>query len=206
MHDPAAAAPDRGRGIAEGAAYLGDTTQEVSVDTALPAPPLTLPAVPVAAIGRAALGYLLLPAVGFATLGPDLPGAVLSAAAVPAGSLLLTLPALLVVHEVMGLSTPPSALLGAVGRAFVGAGEVALGLAPALLLFAATTGDAPWLFVTGLAALGATFLLLAVRALDRLHAEAAAGTRARMFLLARGWALLALLVGGRLWVDVAALA
>lgn len=178
---------------------------------------LTAPAVLPAAgyspatLTRGLLGYALLPAVGVAALGVptgDLPAvahAVALGAAVPAGALLLSVPALLVGHQVLDLRSSPSAVVGALGRVFLRVGEVALGLCPALALFTLTTGTAPTLMLAALAALGVVFLVLATRALNREEARIGAELlpALKMRGLALAWAGLVGLVGMRLLWDLA---
>lgn len=175
------------------------------------AAPAVSPLTPVE-LARGLAGYVLLPAVGVVALGVRTGDAaalvhqVLLGATVPTGALLLSVPGLLVGHQVLDLRSAPAALLAAVGRAFLRVGEVALGLCPALLLFTLTTGSAPALMLAALAGLGLAFLLLATRALAREEARAGAelGPQLKMALLARAWAGLVLLVGLRLYWDLAA--
>lgn len=185
---------------------------EAALAPPITAAPAVAPLTPVD-LARGLAGYLLLPAVGVVALGvrtgdpAALAHPILLGAAVPTGALLLSVPGLLVGHQVLNLRSAPTAPLAAVGRAFLRVGEVALGLCPALVLFTLTTGSAPALMLAALAGLGLSFLLLSTRALDREEARASAelGPRLKMAFLARAWAGLVLLVGLRLYWDLAAL-
>ncbi len=132
--------------------------------------------------------------------------AVPSGLLVGTGALLLSGPALVVAHQFLRLEAPPEALVGALGRAFVQVGRLALGFSPFVLFFAATSGLAGWIYVLVLAGIGLLGLSLAGR--DLVAAERGAGAPslgrdARMALLTWTWAGLAGLVALRIGWDVA---
>ena len=111
-----------------------------------------------------------------------------------AGALVLTVPALLVIHPFLGLRAPPESLVAAILRPFSRIGDVCLGLTPALLLFRATSGLAPVLFGLALLGCGTLGFSLSIRELVRAEGD----SPARMTLLAWAWAGLAALIGARL--------
>ncbi|MCB9677438.1 MAG: hypothetical protein H6737_20185 [Alphaproteobacteria bacterium] len=163
-----------------------------------------------ATVGRAVLGFGLLGLC--AALGSaDIAGAsrILPAAlVVDLGALVLTGPALLVGHQYLGLDAPVPSLAGVLAHAFCRAGAVALGLCPALLFFAATSGLAPGLLVLSLA--GIAFMGLSDAFTGLRAAEVAAGDPksrvvrdAKMQLLVVGWMVLTALVGLRLGFHLA---
>lgn len=118
----------------------------------------------------------------------------------PSGALLLTVPALLVVHQYLGLRAPPRALVHVIARAFCRSGDLALALAPTLLLFATTSELGPVLFALTLFGNGAFTLLgtvLDLHAAEGRHNEQLA-QRAQMFFLAVSWAGLAALIALRI--------
>ncbi len=118
----------------------------------------------------------------------------------PAGALLLTVPALLVVHQYLGLLAPPRELLHVIARAFVRSGELALATTPILLLFSATSAQGPPLFFLLLFGNGAFTLAGAVLDLHSAEERHSAGLakRAEMFCLASAWAGLAALIALRI--------
>ena len=108
----------------------------------VPEPVVAPDSVGVWRILRATSGFLLLGLVG--TLTPHAtPEHLLQTAPsgllVHLGALALTGPTLLVAHPFLGLEASPDRLVVALGRAFARAGDLALGLVPFLLFFAATT-------------------------------------------------------------------
>lgn len=123
---------------------------------------------------------------------------------VAAGTALLTGPALLVVHPFLGLEARTDVLIRAMMRGFCVAGTTALGLAPVMLFFAATSA---WWFLM----YPALFLLSSVLALGtagRGLVEAEVGGRAlqwddrvprtKVVGLVLVWLALAALIGLRL--------
>lgn len=118
----------------------------------------------------------------------------------PIGALLLTGPALLVVHQFLGLRAAPREIVALVARAFARSGDLSLALAPALLLFSATSGQAPLVFLLFLLGNGAFTLLGAVLDLSGLEERANPSlvARGQMFFLAVGWAVLAGLIALRI--------
>lgn len=178
----------------------GAPERRAEVSETLPSP---------AGIGRAVLGFALLGCV--AALGaaaPDSAARVLPAAiVVDLGALVLTGPALVVGHQVMGLDAAVPELVGCLAHAFCRAGTIALGLCPALLFFAATSGLAPALFALALLAIAVFGLLDGFTGLT--GAERRAGpeeTRmvrlAKMHTLVAGWVGLTALVGLRLGLHL----
>lgn len=115
-----------------------------------------------------------------------------------AGALVLTVPALLVVHPFVGLRAPPEALVAAILRPFARVGDVCLGLTPALLLFRATSGLAPALLA--LALFGSAILGFSLSIRELVRAEP--GAVGRMTLLAWAWSGLAALIGARLAIGL----
>ncbi|MFT4623234.1 MAG: hypothetical protein ACI8PZ_001890 [Myxococcota bacterium] len=121
---------------------------------------------------------------------------------VDAGALVLTAPALLVVHQYLGLAAEPGALIAVLARAFVTAGGIALGVAPCMLVFSATSGLALAVFVLLLLLVGAAGLRVAWR--DLLAAEPAGAQVSlwKMRGLVLGWAVLASAIGVRIGWDL----
>jgi hypothetical protein len=155
--------------------------------------------------GMGALGAVA--ALGSADLhssAQTVPAAVL----IDAGALVLTAPALVVLHQYLGLRASPASLVSALGRAFVLAGHVALALVPAQLFFSATSNLGLLLFGTFLATVGlwglkaAGFWLLAAE--KDAQETLTNPDRLRMEVLALGWAVLAALTGARIAYGIAA--
>jgi len=186
-------------------ALPADTHLEVPLAAAA-TPAVTAPAVPLpssAELARALSGFALLGAVaalGTGEAASHAPVALVSAV----GALALTVPALLVAHPFLSLRATPQALVSAIARPFTRAGDLSLGLVPALLLFRATSGLAPLLLVLMLVGAAALGFSLAVRNL--VAAESAVSTSSwdtwKMTLLAWGWSALAGLIGIRLGIGV----
>lgn len=176
---------------------LADWTDVAPVEADdTPLPPRTI------ALGLA--GYLALPVVGLLDAGGG-PGILPSAIAPPVAALLLSVPSLVVGHQYLGLSASPRDLLSDVGRVFVQTGRLALGLVPAVGLYAATTGLGSAALIVSLLVIGVLGLELARRRLIRRERAAAVPStpptpaqRLRMVGLATAWATLALLIAARL--------
>jgi hypothetical protein len=122
---------------------------------------------------------------------------------VAAGTALLTGPALLVSHPFLGLEAPTDALLRAMMRGFCVAGTTALGLAPVMLFFAATSGwwflMYPALFLlSSVLALGTAGLGLVDAEVGRSVTYENVGSKVKILGLVVAWLLLAALVGLRL--------
>lgn len=147
-------------------------------------------------------GYVALP--GIALLDAAGPSTLSAGVAAPVAALLLSVPSLLVGHQYLGLHADPRALLADVGRVFVHCGRLALGLVPAVGLYAATTRLGPIALAVALAAIGFGSVRLAKRRLDRREAAArpdatdAADRRFRMGALTLAWSVLSLLIGARM--------
>lgn len=159
-----------------------------------------------AAVGRAALGFVALGAT--AALGADWSSAAHtapSALIVHLGAFALTGPTLLVAHPFLGLEAKPDVLVAGLGRAFVRAGDLALGLSPLLLFFAATTAIAHGLFVVLLAFVGGAGLLGAARdlvAAEALTPGASPAAVHKMRVLAAAWSALTVLGAARVGWEV----
>lgn len=123
------------------------------------------------------------------------------------GALVMTAPALVVMHQFLGLAASPDALVHTLTRGLVRGGALAFGFAPMALFFSTTTNL--WaLFLAGvLAAIGATVLTRLVFELRLVEVQhPAPGPTSRGFtmtLLTAAWAGLALLISLRLAWDVA---
>lgn len=141
--------------------------------------------------------------VGAHGLAPSaLPGVLWTSA----GAVVLTGPALLVVHQFLGLQAAPDRVVGALAWALARAGHLALGLVPFQVFFSVTTARGPGLLALLLAGLGSVGLVAAMRGV--VDAERATGATGRSLMnahaLAVGWAGLTLLVGLRLGWEVMA--
>jgi hypothetical protein len=119
------------------------------------------------------------------------------------GAMLLTTPALLVMHQVLGLQARPETMTIALARALLVAGHVAAGLSPIALFFAATTGLWPFAIALGGTIIGIAAAASAARALH--EAERAEGRlpSPRFSLLVAAWLVLGALVSLRLAADFA---
>lgn len=123
-----------------------------------------------------------------------------------AGALVLTGPALLVVHQFLGLQAAPDRVIGSLAHALARGGALALGLVPFQLFFSVTTTRGPGFLALLLCGIAGSGLLAATRGLvdAELHAGATPMQRLHVRGLAAGWALLTLLVGLRLGWEVMA--
>jgi len=123
-----------------------------------------------------------------------------------AGAVVLTGPALLVVHQFLGLRAAPDRVIGSLAHALARSGHLALGLVPFQLFFSVTTQRGPAFLALLLGGIAGTGLLAAGRGL--IDAEVATGTTGAQALHARalavGWSVLTLLVGLRLGWEVMA--
>lgn len=150
--------------------------------------------------GLAALGLCAgLGSGDLATAARSVPAGLLAGG----GALLLTGPALVVAHQFLGLGGRPEVLVAALGRGFVTAGRVALGLAPAMLFASATSGL--WGYGLVVLLMGAAVLGFANGARRLVAAEggASAWNTLAMHGLVGTWIALTSLVGLRLGWDVA---
>jgi hypothetical protein len=120
------------------------------------------------------------------------------------GAAVLTAPALLAVHQFLGLDAPPERLVAAIARALVHGGRVALGLVPIALLFAVTSGLWPLVLVTAVLVPGITMTAVALVGL-RAAETAAPVMSPRFALLLVGWATLWLAVALRIAISMAQL-
>lgn len=141
--------------------------------------------------------------VGAHGLAPQaLPGVLWTSA----GAVVLTGPALLVVHQFLGLQAAPDRVVGALAWALARTGHLAMGLVPFQVFFSATTARGPGLLALLLAGIGGVGLMAAMRGV--VDAERDSGATGAALLNARGlavgWAGLTLLVGLRLGWEVMA--
>jgi len=152
-------------------------------------------------------GYIALPAVGLLDVGSA--GVFPTAVAPPVAALFLSVPSLLVGHQFLGLHADPRELMADVGRVFVLGGRLALGVVPAVGLYAATTRLGPVALMFALTVIGVGSVELARRRLLRrealTNAERAGPSKARrvrMTLLATAWSALSLLIAVRLGITL----
>lgn len=118
------------------------------------------------------------------------------------GALMLTAPALVAIHQFLGLNAPPQRLVIALARAFVASGRIALGLVPLALFFSATSGL--WPLVLG-GAIAISGVAMAAVALVELRAIETAELvmPPRFALLLVGWCGLGVLIAIRIAFEVA---
>jgi hypothetical protein len=109
-------------------------------------------------------------------------------------------PSLLVAHPFLGLEAKPDALVAVLASTFVRAGDLALGLTPLVLFFAATTDLGPAVFTALLVFVGGTALLGAAR--DLVAVEASPERQGRMRGLAAAWCALTVLGAARIGWEV----
>jgi hypothetical protein len=120
------------------------------------------------------------------------------------GAAVLTAPALLAVHQFLGLDAPPERLVAAIARALVQGGRVALGLVPIALLFAVTSGL--WPLVLALAVLVPGITMTAVALVGLRAAESDARVMSPRFaLLLIGWSTLWIAIALRIAISMAQL-
>ena len=115
------------------------------------------------------------------------------------GALALTGPTLIAMHQFLGLNATPDALAASLLRGFATTGRAALGLCPAMLLFAATSG----LWAPVLLLLGGITGALGFRYTFQRLVEAEGKPSAAFGLLITGWGGLVALIALRLTVDAA---
>lgn len=160
------------------------------------------PSVPAVLTSIAAMG-LVAAAAALGSADATVVARALPALAAPAlGALVLTAPALLAVHQFLGLAAAPERLVAALAHAVVAAGRIALGLVPVVLFFAATSTLWPIALAAAVAVPGIAMACVAIMGLR--DAETAALLMPPRFaLLLIGWASLALLVALRIAVSMA---
>lgn len=154
-------------------------------------------------IGLGLVGYLALPFVGLLDTAGG-PGVLVAAIAPPLAALFLSVPSLLVGHQYLGLLASPGDMLRDIGQVFVRCGQLALGLVPAVGLYAATSSLGPVALMVALLAIGTTSVVLARRRIEQREASINPSPRGRlrMSALAIGWSALSLLVGARLGLEL----
>lgn len=143
-----------------------------------------------AALGAADLG----------TMGRAIPALVAPAL----GAAVLTAPALLAVHQFLGLDAPPERLVAAIARALVHGGRVALGLVPIALLFAVTSSLWPLVLALAVLVPGLTMTVVALVGLRAAETDAPVMSP-RFALLLIGWAGLWLAIALRIAISMAQL-
>lgn len=128
--------------------------------------------------------------------------AIPAALLVTGGALALTTPSLLVGHQFLRLRARPDALGAAIAVAFGHTGRVALGLAPTMLFFSATSGLwlPIWLLLLG--AVSGFGLLDAVSRLTRAEPDEGPLPALRHGSLVLAWMGLSALIAARLAFDV----
>lgn len=124
---------------------------------------------------------------------------------VGAGSIALATPPLVVAHQLLQLRARPDEIAAVLARGLARLGQLAGGLVPLVLLFAATSGLAP--ILAPLALYGAGALALSSTSRELIALESGSGVEdlaraGRMGLLVVGWAGLVVLIALRLSVDV----
>lgn len=155
----------------------------------------TAPGVSPPALVRGLAGFAFLGLAG-AMGGDETLRAAPSALTTGVGMLLMTVPALLVGHQLAGLQSAPEALVAALARVFSRCGDIALAAVGVVTLFSATSGLGPAVFsivATGIAGLG---FALVTRTLARMESNTFS-----MLALTLGWALLAALIGARIFIS-----
>lgn len=120
------------------------------------------------------------------------------------GAAVLTAPALLAVHQFLGLDAPPERLVAAIARALVQGGRVALGLVPIALLFAVTSSLWPLVLAAAVLVPGITMTVVALVGLRAAETDAAVMSP-RFALLLVGWAGLWLAIALRIAISMAQL-
>lgn len=120
------------------------------------------------------------------------------------GAAVLTAPALLAVHQFLGLDAPPERLVAAIARALVDGGRVALGLVPIALLFAVTSSLWPLVLALAVLVPGLTMTVVALVGLRAAETDAAV-MAPRFALLLVGWAGLWLAIALRIAISMAQL-
>ena len=162
------------------------------------------PSVPAVLSSVAAMG-LVAAAAALGSADATVVARALPALAAPAlGALVLTAPALLAVHQFLGLAAAPERLVAALAHAVVAAGRVALGLVPVVLFFAATSTLWPLALGAAVAVPGIAMACVALVGL-RDAENAALVMPPRFALLLVGWAGLALLIALRIAISMAEL-
>ncbi len=141
-----------------------------------------------------------------AALGAAEPAVVvraLPALAAPAiGAVVLTAPALLALHQFLGLDAAPERLVLALSRAVVAGGRIALGLVPVMLFFAATSTLWPVALAAAVAIPGLAMACVALLGLRDAETEALI-MPPRFALLLVAWAGLSLAIAVRIAVSMA---
>lgn len=172
-------------------------------------PPAESPAAATPSVAAVLSSIAAMAAVaGAAALGAAEPAVLvraLPALAAPAlGAVVLTAPALLAVHQFLGLDAAPERLVAALGRAVVAGGQIALGLVPVVLFFAATSTLWPVALAAAVAIPGIAMAAVAIMGLRDAEGDALV-MPPRFALLLVGWAGLALAIAARIAASMAEL-
>lgn len=177
-----------------------------SIPTALEPP--SLPLRPVALVGSIAglIGLGAAAGLGAFDLGVGL-RLIPSVLLVELGSLALTTPALLALHQFLGLDASVEDLASALARALIRGGQVAAGLAITVLGFAVTTDLAIPALVGALLAVGVFTTVVGCVELSAVERRAKQRSSSlddpRFSLLLLGWAILSWAIALRIGVHVA---
>lgn len=171
-----------------------------------PADASETPSLPAAAeIAAAFAGFAVLglcAGLGSGDVGTSV-RAVPSGLLVGMGALVLTGPALVAAHQFLGLRGRPEALITALARGFVLSGKTALGLAPAMLFFSATSGLWAVVFTVLLLGIGGLGFAFTARRLLETEPRGNALVDLRILSLVASWVALCALIAARLAWDVA---
>lgn len=157
------------------------------------------------ALSAALLGLLALGAaagLGSAGFSPGL-RLIPSVLLIELATLALGAPALIAIHQFMGLAAAPEALAAALGRALIHAGRVAAGLALIVLFFGATTSLATPMLLIALAGVGVFTSVTACVELRAAERHAATVVPPVFSLLLIAWLGLSWLIALRVGVNVA---
>lgn len=154
-------------------------------------------------VGAAATMGLVAVTAALGSASIDVVVAASSAVVAPIlGALVLTAPALVAIHQFLGLDAAPQRLVIALARAFVTSGRVALGLVPVALFFAATSTLWPLVLAGAIATSG--IAMAAVALVELRHMETTALVMPpRLALLLVGWCGLGVLIAIRIAFEVA---
>lgn len=174
------------------------TTSSTTDPTPIPAAP-SLREVIVAAV---TMGLVAVTAAMGSADGGVVVAAASAVVAPTLGALVLTAPALVAIHQFLGLHAPPQRLVVALARAFVASGRIALGLVPVALFFSATSGLWPLVLAGTMAITGVAMAAVALVELRSIETTALV-MPPRFALLLVGWCALGVLIAIRIAFEVA---